>query len=310
MIQPTWDDSSLEVWRDLPWQAEYRRLQSWYRETVLEVSPGVDKFGLTRGNVLPEEAVDQNPGLNFLDDDITAYAYERMTGPGTIDRDRLKRNMLSSMPLCFNLFGALRKHPATAARGLAGALNLDIDEILEVKVEWAPDPYAHLRDRTAFDAFIRYQTAEGRRAFLGIETKYTENPFGEEKTYTSPRYTAVTQDPASGFKYGAESRLAEAPTNQLWRNALLVCSLRRTHEFDDGHLVVLSCSGNESVTSAVKGLERELHNPKSLLRFATYEDVVSRLSAEPRLALWAREFQRRYLDLSPVRRGFPRTWRR
>lgn len=305
-----WDDPSLDVARDLPWQAQYRRLQSWYREIILGVPPGTDNFGITRGNILPEQAVARNPGLNFLDDDITAYVYERITGPGTIDRDRLKRNMLSSMPLCFNLFGALRKRPAAAARGLATVLDLDIDEILDVKIEWAPNPHAHLRDRTAFDAFIRYQTSEGCHAFLGIETKYTENPFGEERIYTSSRYTAITRDPNSGFRYGAESRLAEPPTNQLWRNALLVHSLRSTDEFDDGHLVVLSSLENESVTSVVRGLEREVHDPRSLLRFAVYEDVVSGLSKETELSSWAREFRRRYLDLSPVRRGFNRTSRR
>ena len=312
MIQPAWDDPSLEVSSDLPWQAQYRLLQSWYRETVLGVSPGTDRHNKyrPRGNVLPQDEVDRNPGLNFLDDDIAAYAYERMAGPGMIDRDRLKRNMLSSMPLCFNLFGALRKHPAAASLGLAAALDIDIDEILEINVEWAPNPSAHLQDRTAFDAFIRYRTSENRHAFLGIETKYIENPFGEERSYTSSRYTAVTQDPASGFRYGAESRLAEPPTNQLWRNALLVCSLRNNPEFDNGHLVVLSSAENESVAAAARGLERELHDPRSLMRFATYEDLVSKLSAAPELSSWAREFQRRYLDLSPVQRGLYGTWRR
>ncbi len=310
MIHPAWDDLSLEVSRDLPWQAQYRRLQSWYREKVLDVPPGIDRYGIARGNVLPEDEVDRNPGLNFLDDDIAAYAYERMARPGTIDSDRLKRNMLSSMPLCFNLFGALRRHPVAAARGLTATLNLDIDDILEIKVEWAPDPYLHLRDRTAFDTFIRYRNAEGRHAFLGVETKYTENPFDEERIYTSPRYTAVTRDSASGFRYGAESRLAEAPTNQLWRNALLVCSLRSTHEFDDGHLVVLSSAENESVAAAVNGLERELHSPKSLVRFATYDDLVARLCAQEELSSWAAKFRQRYLDLSTVRRGVHRAWRR
>ena len=296
MIQPTWNDPSLEVSGDLPWQAQYRLLQSWYRETVLGVPPGKDKGGTTRGNMLPAQAVARNRGLNFLDEDITAYANERFPGD-----DRLWRNMLASTPLCFNLFGALRKYPTAAARGLTAALDLDINEILEMRVEWAPDPARHLCDKTSFDAFVRYRTSEGFLAFLGVETKYAETR--KKERCCKKRYTDVTSYPSNGFKPGAEQRLAYSDANQLWRNALLVCSLRSTDDFDNGHLIVLSCSGNKSVPAVVIGLERELHRPRSLLRFATYEDLVSKLSAAPELSSWAREFRHRYLDLSPVRRG-------
>ena len=142
---------------------------------------------------------------------IASYAARRadevQAEGGTLDRDRLMRNMLSSMPLCFNLFGYLRKHPAEAARGLAAVLDLDIVENLHIVVEWAPDPAAHLNDRTAFDAFVAYRTGDGRRAFLGIETKYTE-PFSP-RGYESERYDSVTQDTRSGFKPGAEKVLGQ-----------------------------------------------------------------------------------------------------
>ena len=209
-IHPPWDDPALAVQSDTSWRARYRRLQSWYRETVLGVPPGTDQRGITRASMLPAEAVAQNPDLNFLDDEIAAYARKRaervVADGGTLELDRLRRNMLSSMPLCFNLFGALRRHPAAAARGLGSALDLDIDEILMVKVEWAPPPDVHLKDRTALDAFVQYRTGGGRRAFFGVETKYTE-PFSQRR-YTSERYDAITKDPASGFAAGAECRLA------------------------------------------------------------------------------------------------------
>ena len=34
-IQPAWNDPSLAVKSDTAWRAQYRWLQSWYRETVL-----------------------------------------------------------------------------------------------------------------------------------------------------------------------------------------------------------------------------------------------------------------------------------
>ena len=300
-IQPAWDDPSLAVKKEPPRRAQYRWLQSWYREKVLGVSPGMDKYGITRGSMLPAEAeavaVAENPGLNFLNEEIAAYALEERPSD-----DRLLRNMLSSMPLCFNLFGALRSHPAAAARGLGSVLDLEIEEILEIKVEWAPDREAHLCDRTAFDAFVRYRTGGGRRAFLGVETKYTESFSSKRQAnrQACERYGELTRDPASGFKPGAERCLAAPATNQLWRNALLAHSLRSTGEFDEGRVVVLSCQGDAGAERAIKRVSAELRDPPALLRSATYEALVAALASEPELSSWAAEFRRRYLDLTPV----------
>lgn len=299
-IQPSWDHPKLHVASDTRRRATYRRLQSWYRETVLGVPPGKDRRGIVRANMLlPEDA---KKGRNFLGDNIAEYAKCRAkqikSERGTVDTDRLMRNMLSSMPLCFNLFGYLRQHPDEAAQGLAAILALDVDKVLNVCVEWAPDRDVHLRDRTAFDAFVVYLRGDGRRAFLGVETKYTE-PFSPTR-HDSKHYDRVTRDPASGFKPGAEMRLREPATNQLWRNALLVHSLRSTDEFADGHVVVLFCKGDPAAEKAIAGLERELDEPAALLRTATYEDVVSQFAAIPGCRRWASEFQRRYLDTSPV----------
>ena len=306
-IQPSWNAPELEVASDTSWRARYRWLQSWYRETVLEASPGADQRGITRASMLRKEDVEKNRALNFLDDGIASYAVDRaeqvQAEGGTLDYDRLMRNMLSSMPLCFNLFGYLRRHPAEAAKGLAAVLDLDIAEILDVVVEWAPNPDAHLGDRTAFDAFVRYRSSDGRRAFLGVETKYTER-FSPER-YESPRYDAVTQDPKSGFKAGAEKVLVESPTNQLWRNALLAHSLRLTDEFDAGHVVVLSCERDNNAESAIDGLGNQLHEPLSLLRTATYEELMSKFADMAAVRSWANEFRCRYLDLSPVMTSVP-----
>ena len=302
-IQPSWDAPCLQVASDTRRRACYRALQSWYRETVLGVPPGKDQRGTIRANMLLPE--DGEKGCNFLDDDIAEYAKWRAhrikSEGGTVDHDRLMRNMLSSMPLCFNLFGYLREHRDDAAQGLAAVLDLDIAKVLDVSVEWAPASAAHLRDRTAFDALVVYVRGDGRRAFLGVETKYTE-PFSQTR-HVSKHDDRVTKDPASGFKPGAEKRLCEPATNQLWRNALLAHSLRLTDEFADGHVVVISCKGDEGAEKAIAGLERELDEPATLLRAATYEDVVSQFANMPGCDAWASGFQRRYLDTSPVRRS-------
>lgn len=82
--------------------------QSWYRDQVLCVpySTGPRKSDRTfYGNMLTEESA--NAGLNFLIPGIFALARQRIAeGPGA-EPFRLQRNMLSSQPMCFNLFGAL-----------------------------------------------------------------------------------------------------------------------------------------------------------------------------------------------------------
>lgn len=297
-----WDDPSLAVKSDTRWRAGYRRLQSWYRENVPDVPPGKDRRGITRANMLPCDEVAKQPGLNFLSDAIADYVHIRVkevrVEGGTLDEDRLYRNMLSSMPLCFNLFGALREWPDAAAKALSSTLDLDIGKVFNIVVEWAPDPELHLRDRTAFDAIVRYVTGDGRPAFLGIETKYTE-PFSPMK-YCSDRYVELTQDPKAGFKEGAWERLQGSATNQLWRNALLAHSLRRTSEYDAGHVVVISCEGDAAAANAIAGLSAKLCEPASLLRSTTYEALIDALACIPESSHWAKKFRRRYLDLSPV----------
>ena len=62
----------------------------------------------------PREVAQRN-GLNFLDPRIHAYTAERAKAVGdengTLHEYRLMHNMLSSMPMCFNLFGMVRRHP-------------------------------------------------------------------------------------------------------------------------------------------------------------------------------------------------------
>ena len=58
--------------------------------------------------------------MNFLDPKVHSYAVQRtaevLAERGTLDDDRLRMNMLSSMPMCFNLFGMIRQSPAEQLR--------------------------------------------------------------------------------------------------------------------------------------------------------------------------------------------------
>jgi hypothetical protein len=130
--------------------------------------------GRPLGNLLASEAVAQRPGLNFLDG-VAEYVDERIPqvrqAKGTLDPDRLRRNMLSSQPMCFNLFGFLRHAPGSA-KLLSGLLERPVRAVSIMECEWPGD---YLDDKTAFDAFVVYETEAGAQAFYGIETKYTDS---------------------------------------------------------------------------------------------------------------------------------------
>ena len=128
---------------DEPWGPQYkkdddftRRMrfhQSWYRHQQLKVPYGTGTSRSSNdyyGNMLRKEAAEH--GRNFLTPRIFEVAEERLSqkrneklrkhhdkqldgwldekladGGGAVQRDRFLRNMLSSQPMCFNLFGEL-----------------------------------------------------------------------------------------------------------------------------------------------------------------------------------------------------------
>lgn len=295
----SWDDPSLRVASDSPRTARYRALQSWYREVHLGVPPGLDRRGRTIASMLPTEEVAQNPGLNFLTREAADYADQRArevlrTG-GTLEEDRLRRNMLSSMPLCFNIFGSLRSEQAFAAL-VTEVFGIDVATVDTVECEWAPDKTLHLNDRTAFDAFVEYRDSSGRRCFLAIETKYTE-PFSR-KQYDSELYQRVTET-TGYFRAGARDVLKGPDTNQLWRMAMLAASMLHRRDFDRGSVAVLSLADDRHARAAVDGVRSQVVD-ESFVKFASLEDLAAAAGRHEGLEAWAGEFMTRYLDLTPV----------
>lgn len=297
--EASWADPRLHIPFDSARTARYRALQSWYREEVLGVQPGRDRRGRLIASMLPEEALVERPGLNFITPEAAAYASERagevLKAGGTLDEDRLRRNMLSGMPMCFNIFGSLRDHLDLPAL-LNDAFELDISSIDGVECEWAPDRTAHLNDRTAFDAFVTYRDSSGHSCFLAIETKYTE-PFGQ-KVYDSQLYRQVTA--GSGyFREGASEHLVGRATNQMWRMTMLAASMLHRGEFDGGAVAVLSLADDRQAHVAVHGVRAQVVDER-FVKFVSLEDLVQVASHHDGLRKWSSDFVTRYLDLRPV----------
>lgn len=294
---PLWNDSSLFPAKEAARIARYRRHQSWYRENVLRAPAGSFMTYESLGSYLAADAVASDPSLNFLSVEAQDHADQRAAEVkkenGALDPVRLRQNMLSSMPMCFNLFGSLRDEPAFLIL-FQRMFDAAATEILDVQCEYAPQPpEAHLGDRTAFDAVVRYRTAEGAR-FMGIETKYTEA--FSEREYDNDRYREVTRtsrwfndpDNAAGVLKGKKS-------NQLWRNLMLAASVELGASFaGQGAVAVVALQDDQGAAQAISILGEHLAQPSRLV-WAPIESILDAADAIPDLAEWSFAFRQRYV---------------
>lgn len=303
MISPRWDDPTFRVSSDSSRRARYRLLQSWYRETVLGLEAGRDSAGRRLGNLLPQAAVKSDPSLNFLRDDrLARVALERLAeNRGTFVKGRLLHNLLSSQPLCVNLFGGLAFHPVEAASVLRSVSGLPVKRVDEVMIEVAPEAAVGiLLDRTAFDAYIEYEADDGARCFLGIETKYTE-PFshdldlGDEKR---DKYRRIAVR-SGAFRRPLGAELLTPKASQLFRNVLLGLSHSSTSQLR-GHVLVVALEDDLTAAAGVQTVRDELVAPDDCLLSVSIESIIGAASKFPCFAGWAEHFSCRYLDLAPV----------
>jgi len=136
MIGPQYDGDS-------PFAARMRFHQSWYRDRILGVPHGSGprpESATLYGNMLTQG--DGDRGLNFLTPKIFGVARERMSQvTGMTEPFRLLCNMLSSQPMCFNLFAPLRLDTKLATNLIRAApptwLSETIKTVSEVRVEYA-----------------------------------------------------------------------------------------------------------------------------------------------------------------------------
>lgn len=168
---------------------------------------------------------------NLLSDEARAAARARLATPEPhqmIHTDRLWCDLLSSMPLCFNLFGPLSQNLALARQAVKAWFPDAPGEVAAVHLEWSPgrlDP-AFLGNRSAFDAAIELDLGDGTFGILGVETKYHEHLHVERRPSEGrlARYTSVAH--RSGlFPPTAVDSLAGDARQQIWQDHLLALAM-------------------------------------------------------------------------------------
>lgn len=212
--------------RDNPFTARMRFHQSWYRATVLGAPFGTGPTLTSTssyGSMLT--AQDADAGRNFLTSEIFEVVTARIArSTDRVERFRLLHNMLSSQPLCFNIFGPLVRRVDRAARLLTG-LWPEIARVNAVDIEHAPEPpHEYLDDGTSFDAFVDFESRDGTRGLIAIETKLTDS--FSPKRRDKPAYRRWMSGARHVWKAGVEDAVVHPRHNQLWRNHLLAIAMR------------------------------------------------------------------------------------
>jgi hypothetical protein len=289
---------------DSVFAARMRRHQSWYRAAVLKVPHGTGPGPhdtTDYGSYLRKE--DGEYGLNFLTPTIFEVAKRRIQQlRGAVEPYRLLCNMLSSQPMCFNLFGPLVDDLDLAIMLLQPLLPGRVDQVLRVEIEFAPEPASeYLADRTAFDAFIEYRRPDGKLGCLGVETKLSE-PFSR-KRYDGPSYRRWMQSPGSPFCPEAHTMVDDRRHNQLWRDHLLAIAMRDhpCSPYAESSLLLVRHPLDAACERIAAGYRRLLCSKDDTFIDLPLDQLVRRwrdTQLGPAPASWLTEFQRRYLDLT------------
>lgn len=243
-------------------------------------------------------------GANFLSAGIQRLARREMAyrEPGAmIDEHRVWSNMLSSMPLTFNLIGGLKLNPDLAhqvARTLWPEL---VDEICHIQFEHSPGrgDLAFTADGTAFDAFLSCRDAEGAKTFVAIEVKYSEGMV-EPEAKGRPRYDELSAS-CGLYRDPNDPKLRGNPVQQLWREHMLAQCLISNRMYDRGVFVCLAPKLNDPVQRACAQYNGHLAAGDNLCAFdtLTLEDMLGqiRTAGAPEFADALHE---RYCDFGPV----------
>jgi hypothetical protein len=266
---------------DTRFRSAARLLQAlWREDRGLPIGSYVSEDGKRRklGSRISQTA--GRTGGNFLTPEI-AHTVRRETVyreiGALIDAERLATNLLSSMPLTFNLLAPWGQALERASSYLIELLPAFTGSARQLLFEHSPgrgNP-KFTGDYTAFDALFRYSDCQGRNGFVAFEVKYSES-MREPMPELKPRHTELSE--ASGlFADPAAAALRTNPLQQLWREHLLAQSMIANGLYDEGYLVTIAPPLNYHAQDAAEAYQAHLREPEDgKVRFVnlTLEDVI------------------------------------
>lgn len=241
---------------DTEFSAYARLLQSRWRESK--------DYPMRKLGSFLDASFARSSGANFLTERIRALAANEMAtakaSKALFDEGRMWENMLSSQPLCFNLFGELSFDMEAATACFKKLFPDRVGRVTAVKFEYSPGrgDVTYTGDKSAFDVFVEYER-DGKSGFIGIEVKYAESLREEQARRSAEifekhkeRYEHLTQ--AYGvFTPDVIDTLRRPPLSQIWRDHLLSIALLRhaDRKYDEGCFVFLFPSLNKQCQDGV-----------------------------------------------------------
>ena len=244
-------------------------------------------------------------GANFLTPDIANLTRREVVYREVgafIDEERLWTNLLSSQPLCFNLFGALKLDMAKANLFFCKLFPDYVHHVEGIYFEHSPgrgDPM-FTQDNSAFDVFVTCITPDGESAFIAIEMKYSET-MTEPPAKLRPRYDELSAM-LPVFRDSAAPALRDAPLQQLWREHMLSRAMVENGGYGQGRFVVIHPAQNAHCEFATRAYQRQLVSTdptETGFQSVTLEDCLSVLSTIGEDST-AAALHKRYLDFDQV----------
>jgi hypothetical protein len=290
---------------DSQWAARMRLHQSWWRAFRLRVPFGCGpNAGSTTpyGNMLDDDG--DIRGLNFVTDDARAAYHERFAGSHAGVRTR--RNLLASQPMAFNLFGHLCSHLELASVLFSTVLGEPV-KVTSIEMEKLSDA---LGDKTAFDAFVRYQRQNGSPGFVAVETKLTE--LFSQTAYDWAKYLAHPLYRTDAFVTSDPAQLGDPKWSQLWRNHMLaLAESARNPELGTPSVLVVHHSDDPQCQPNVAGYQRLLsarESVKAVDLARTLSVLGDGVVGDTEQEAWVADMRDRYvnLDLSAPLLNLPR----
>lgn len=297
---------------DNRYQAYYRYRQSLWRES--------NNIPVKKSEKQSDNDVYGNytsdPKANFMTDGIRSLVNHELAPENKRDRlieeTRLRSNLLSSQPLCFNLFGELKLNLNKALQFFNTLYDNYFKSIDKIEFEYNParrDPRL-TGDRSAFDVFVEYTSVAGNKGFIGIEVKYSETlnegadsvndilnkQFCNEPRTRRDRYRELSYGLFTVSSYG---ELEQLPTFQIWRDHLLAVSMCKAYPdiYNEGVFIFLAPYSNKKCRDGVKRYKDFLLKPEGVdshfchAWLEEYIETLDKVFNED----WTKEMKVRYL---------------
>jgi hypothetical protein len=290
-------------------KSKYRLHQSKYRCEILREDYG---FGPTEtaknkyGNMLIDG---EKSGSNFISPAAFKYATQRtldkiINKSLTIDNYRLFNNMLSSMPMCFNLFSDLRElliSDKASCSELCKSLFEEINWISSVEyigVEFIPTPIEqYTNDKTAFDAVLIVKDAKGKKGILSIETKYTDLLGSNSSKNTDKKNEIIEKYKL--FSAETKTNLKKNGYKQIYRNYLLTFAFAKVNKYKNFCNIIISPSEDKLSKQELVELRNGLKKNKNSIIKIDLEEFVNRgISTNiEEMKIIFKELKKRYIKI-------------